>query len=324
MKLGFGSYAAKRLISSIPLIFLIILVNFTLIQLAPGDIALIMAGENANLDNVEYIRKKYGLDQPIHVQLINYYSTILQGDLGYSYAGRRPVSTMIAERIPATLLLMITTQALSLVIGTVIGIYLSGRKDSWLDKIVGSLAYVLHSIPVFWMGLILILVFALRLRWFPVSGMFDLLNPKIGLDYVTDVLWHLILPVVTLSMWFLPIYLRVGRASGIDVSGSDYLITARSKGLKERTILFRHVLRNASLPIVTTAGFFIGYAFSGAVLTESVFGWPGMGKLIYVAIVYKDYPVIMGAFILMSITVVIATLVTDLILAKLDPRIVYK
>lgn len=293
-------------------------------HMAPGDIALILAGEDAVPENIEFIREKYGLDKPLQEQVYIYLSSVIRGDLGHSYAGGRPVIDMILERVPATLLLMLVSQALGLVLGTLIGIYLARIRGSKTDIATTTVAYVLYSIPVFWMGLLLILIFALRLDLFPASGMTTLIEDKVGIDHALDVLWHLVLPVTTLAMWYVPSYIRVARASAIDVFGSDFILTARSKGLKESTILLKHVLRNASLPIVTIAGFRLGFAVTGAVMTESVFGWPGLGKLIYSAIVHKDYPVIMGSFIIASIVIILANLLADITLAKLDPRIVYK
>jgi len=314
-------YFLYRLAQMLPVALLIVVINFVLIHLAPGDVSILLAGEGADPDYMQAVRERYGLDLPLVQQLGLYIGQILQGDLGLSYRTGEPVIDIIAERVPATLLLAGTSLAIAAIVGTAIGTWISRRPGSALDTAVTTLSISLFSIPVFWLGLMLILLFAVNLRWLPSSGMVTIGGPREGLGRVLDIARHMVLPVIALSTVWLGQYVRLARASVSEVLSEGYVTTARAIGYPERTIMVRYGLRNAMLPIVTVLGLELGLLLSGAVLTETVFAWPGLGRLIYDAILARDMPIIMGAFLIMSFTVMIAALLTDLLYAALDPRV---
>lgn len=314
-------YFLFRLLQMVPIALLIIVINFTLIHLAPGDVSIMLAGEGADPEYMQSIREAYGLDRPLYEQMFVYIGQVLQGDLGLSFRTREPVIDIISARIPATLLLAGTSLILASVIGVVVGTIMARRPGSALDTAVTTLSISLFSIPVFWFGLMLILLFAVNLRWLPSSGMVSITAPREGIGYFLDVAKHMVLPVIALSAVWLGQYVRLARASVSETLAEPYVTTARAIGFPERRIMERFALRNAMLPIVTVLGLELGLLLSGAVLTETVFAWPGLGRLIYEAILARDTPVIMGAFIIMSFTVMLAALLTDLIYAALDPRV---
>lgn len=314
-------YFLYRLLQMLPVALLIVVINFVLIHLAPGDVSILLAGEGADPEYMQAVRERYGLDRPLLQQMGLYIGQILQGDLGLSYRTGEPVIGLIAERVPATLLLAGTSLVIAVVVGTAIGTWISRRPGSALDTAVTTLSISLFSIPVFWLGLMLILLFAVTLRWLPSSGMGTIGGPREGLGRILDVARHMVLPVIALSTVWLGQYVRLARASVSEVLSEAYVTTARAIGYPERQIMVRFGLRNAMLPIVTVLGLELGLLLSGAVLTETVFAWPGLGRLIYDAILARDMPIIMGAFLIMSFTVMIAALLTDLLYAALDPRV---
>ncbi|MBI3977682.1 MAG: ABC transporter permease [Chloroflexi bacterium] len=322
--MGLGRYVVRRLLEMVPVVLIIIVLNFTIIRLAPGDPAIVLAGEYASKEHVAAIRQAYELDRPIPAQLVRYLSRVLQGDLGRSYQYNRPVLDVIATRIPNTLILVVTAQTLGLIIGSAVGTYSARRYPSATDSVLsfGSLAW--YSMPVFWLGMMMVLVLGVNLKIFPASGMRNVLSEATGIGALLDLLHHLALPA--LAMMFgstVPVYLRLTRASVIELSREDFATTARAKGLDENGVYFRHILRNALLPTVTVAGLFLGNVLTGAVLTETVFAWPGIGRLTYDAVLSRDYPLLMGLFIISSCMVVIASLLTDITYAILDPRVTF-
>lgn len=314
-------YFLFRLLQMVPIALIIIIINFVLIHLAPGDVSIMLAGEGADPEYMRSVREAYGLDRPLYEQLFVYLGQVLQGDLGLSFRTREPVIDIIAQRIPATLLLAGTSLIFASIFGVIIGTIMARRPGSVLDTAVTTLSISLFSIPVFWFGLMLILLFAVTLKWLPSSGMVSIAAPREGLGYVLDVAKHMVLPVIALSSVWLGQYVRLARASVSETLAEPYVTTARAIGFPERRIMSRFALRNAMLPIVTVLGLELGMLLGGAVLTETVFSWPGLGRLIYEAILSRDTPVIMGAFIIMSFTVMLAALVTDMIYAALDPRV---
>lgn len=317
-------YALGRLLQMIPTVLAIILVNFLIIRLAPGDPARAMAGEMASPENVEAIRVAFGLDKPLWEQLITYLGKVAQGDLGFSYNYLTPVAQLIFDRLPETLLLVISADVISIAIGTLVGAYTASKYPSKTDSGIWMTALVFYSLPIFWFGLLLILVFARNLHWFPSSGAVDIINKRTGLDFYGDVVWHLVLPVITLSAYNLPIFLRISRASVIETMREDYITTARAVGLTENRVFVNHALRNALLPSVTVAGLTLGFVVTGAILTETVFSYPGIGLLTWQAISNRDYPVLLGIFLFASISVVVASFLTDIVYAALDPRVTFK
>lgn len=319
-----GRYALRRVAQLIPVLGVVVIANFVLIQAAPGDVAITMAGERADPVFIEALREKYGLDQPIIDQFRIYVGNLLQGDLGSSYREGRPVIDVLMDRLPATLLLVGTALLIAAITGTIAGTFLGRRVGTKLDSILSVGAIGAYSVPVFWLGLMLILVFAVGLGWFPSSGMTSAIPPATPWGRLLDVLHHLVLPATALATVWFGEYVRLARASVANVLAEEYITAARGTGYSERVLLLRHALRNALLPLVTVFGLQLGTLLAGAVLTETVFAWPGLGRLLFDAVTARDMPLIMGAYLLMSVVVVLATLLTDLMYAKLDPRVAYR
>ncbi len=315
-------YIILRLLQFVPVVLAVIVINFVLIHLAPGDVAITLAGEDADPAYIEHIREVYGLNRPLHEQLFSYLGQVLQGDLGTSFRSREPVMDEILRRVPATLLLVGAALFISVVLGTAIGTLVASRPGSSIDTVASTIAIALYSIPVFWLGLMLVLLFAVELRWFPTSGMFSLIGPRDPVGRSLDIAYHLVLPMLALSTVWIGQYLRLARTAVVQVLNEPYITTARAIGFSSRRVLLHYALRNAMLPIVTVLGLQIGLLLTGAVLTETVFSWPGLGRLIYEAILTRDTPLIMGAYVMMSIMVALASLVADLVYAYLDPRVV--
>ncbi len=305
------------------LLFAVLILNFLLLHLAPGDIADTIAGDmgGADAEVMEEIRARFGLDKPFHHQLGLYLARLAQGDLGYSYFFQTPVTELIFERLAATLLLVISAQVLAIVIGTVLGVVAARRPNGATSHAVTLLALFGYSAPVFWTGIMLIILFCSIFPIFPVGGMIDVRVEGSWFVRGLDVLHHLMLPMVTLASIFLALYSRLARASMLDVLGSDYVRTARAKGLSEFVVVYKHALRNALGPVVTLAGLQFSGIMSGAVLVETVFSWPGLGSLALQSILARDTPTILGILFFSSLVVVVANLLTDLVYSLVDPRI---
>jgi ABC-type dipeptide/oligopeptide/nickel transport system permease component len=315
-------YVLKRLLQAIPLLLGIVVVNFSLIHLAPGDPIVALVGEfQASPEFIDGVRRQYGLDKPIPVQLGLYLVNVLKGDLGYSFAFKQPVLGVIVDRVPATVLLMGAALLYSTLLGVLFGVVSSKKQYSRTDHSITLLSLIGYSMPVFWLGQILLIGLALHLPLFPAQGMESLREAYTGWARAADILHHLILPGFALGLSYLAINTRFTRASMIEVMAQDYIRTARAKGLSEAAITYKHALRNALLPLVTVTGLNFGFLLAGAVLTETVFAWPGLGRLMYDSIYTRDYPVLMGMFIIISVMVIAVNLVTDLVYSVLDPRI---
>lgn len=315
------AYLVRRVLEMILVVLVVAILNFTLIQLAPGDVALFMAGREAGPEFVEAIRHEYGLDLPLHVQLWKYMLRFLQGDLGRSFMRGEPVVDVIIGRMPATLLLMGSSLILGAVLGTLGGALAARYLGSWVDRVISGLSVAAYSTPIFWLGLILIYIFSVHLKLLPSSGMTSFLSEQRGIE---DTVRHMVLPVLSLTIFFLGQNIKVARASIAEAIREDYITTFRAVGFKETTVFLKHALRNALLPIVSMTGLQFTNLTAGAVLTETVFSWPGMGQLVFQAVLARDYPLIMGGYILMSLMVVIFTLLVDLVYVVLDPRIELK
>lgn len=316
-------YVLRRLAQAVPIVLGIVVLNFLMLQLAPGDAAEVLAGE-AGAATPEYmaqLRQRFGLDQPIWLQLAIYVKNILTLDLGFSFRHNMPVLDLILNRLGPTLLLMGTTLVLSVGVGVLLGLIAATGVNSWRDNVISVLAVVSYATPLFWAGLMLIVVFSLNLRWFPVTGMEDVVAFHAGWARVLDIAHHLVLPALTLSLFYLALYTRLMRAAMLEQAGMDYVTTARAKGLGERQITLRHVLRNAVLPVLTMAGIQVGSMLGGAVVVESVFAWPGMGLLAFQSLFARDYNLLLGIFFLSACLVVLINLLVDLIYIVLDPRI---
>ncbi len=314
-------YIVRRIVQMIPVIILVTIINFIIIHAAPGDPALALAGDHAPLEYIAQLRSSYGLDQPILTQLWIYLSHLAQGDLGYSFAYRRPVIEVLFQRLGPTLVLMLVSQGLAIVVGTLLGAMAGRYRGSWIDSLTTGISLLLYCVPVFWTGLVLILVLAVRYRLLPTSGMYSLGGGDMSKEW--DLIRHMVLPVTALFLYSLPQYARLTRSTLQEVDREDYITTARAIGFPEGVVYFKHALRNALLPTVTVAGLSLSALFGGALLTETVFGWPGLGRLMYDAVINRDFPVLMGGFFFTSILVVVGSLLTDLLYTALDPRVTY-
>ncbi len=314
-------FIARRITVAVPMIVAVITINFLLIHLAPGDPTTVFFGDFVpSQAQVQELSHRLGLDRPLYVQYFTYLATLLRGDLGFSYVAQTPVLSLIFGRVGATALLMLSSLALFTTLGVTLGSLVARRPYSPADNVNAVLSLIGYSIPVFWLGQIALLVFSLQLGVLPTQGMVDVRAGYVGWAHVRDVALHLVLPVTVLGMRYLAINSRLMRASMIEALGQDYVVAARAKGLREATVQF-HAFRNAIIPVVTILGTNIGELLSGSVLIEIVFGWPGLGRLMYDAIFSRDYPVLMGLFVFISVGVVIANLVTDIAYGALDPRV---
>ena len=316
-------YVVRRLALAIPTILTIVVLNFGLVHLAPGDAADVLAGEagSATPEYMAQLRQTFGLDQPLYVQLAVYLERVLTLDLGYSFRHGMSVSDLISTRLGPTLLLMLTVLVMSVGLGVVLGVIAARNLNRWRDNVISVLAVLAYATPVFWAGLMLIVVFSVKLGWFPVSGMEEVAAFKEGWPRAFDILRHLVLPAVTLTLFYLALYTRLMRASVLDQYAMDYVVTARAKGLTERQIAWRHVLRNAMLPVLTMAGVQIGALLGGAVVVETVFAWPGLGFLAYESLFARDINLLLGIFFISGCLVVAVNLSVDLMYSWLDPRI---
>ncbi|MDI4231287.1 ABC transporter permease [Bradyrhizobium sp. Arg237L] len=316
-------FLTQRIMKAIVVLLAIVVLNFFLIRLAPGDPAVVMAGEAGASDQlfVAQLREKFGLDQPLPVQLYRYVKGIATFDLGFSFRQQAPVSQLILERLPATLLLTGTAFAISLLSGVLFGTLAARRAGSWADTAITVLALIFYATPLFWVALMAILLFSVAMDWLPSFGYETVGANYTGFAHVLDVAAHLILPATTIGLFFMATYTRMTRASMLEVKRLDFVKTARAKGLRDAVIQRRHILRNALLPVVTLAGLQAGTLVGGAVLTETVFAWPGIGRLMYEALLQRDYNLLLGVFVVCSAMVLAFNLITDLIYRSVDPRI---
>jgi peptide/nickel transport system permease protein len=313
----------RRLLQAVPVVFAILVLNFLLLHLAPGDAAQVLAGEagSATPEYMAQLRQRFGLDRPLALQLLLYVKNMLVLDLGFSFRHGLPVLDLIAGRLGPTLLLMLTTLVLSVTAGNVLGLLAAARAGSWRDTLISILALVSYATPLFWVGLMLIVVFSLKLDLLPTSGMETVAAFHEGWALVVDVARHLVLPALTLSLFYMALYVRLMRAAMLEQAGMDYVTTARAKGLSEARITLSHVLRNAVLPVVTMAGVQVGSLLGGSVVVESVFAWPGLGLLAFQSLFARDFNLLLGIFFLSACVVVAVNLVVDVVYTLLDPRI---
>lgn len=317
------AHLLRQVVNGIGLLFAVIVLNFFMIHLAPGDPVQVIAGEmgGASAEVVAALRAKYGLDDSLAQQLLTYLSKVISGDFGYSYYYNEPVLNLIFSRLPATIYLAVGSLLLAVVIGTLLGVVSARRPNGLLSQSVNVLSLVGYSAPIFWTGLMLLLLFGSIWPILPVSGMADVVARKTGFAYVLDVAHHLILPSVTLAIVFIAQYSRLARVNMIDVLSSDYIRTARAKGLPERTVIGKHALRNTLIPIVTIVGLQFGNLFAGAILVETVFSWPGLGRLVFESILRRDYPTLLAVLFFSALLVMVANIITDLVYRLIDPRI---
>lgn len=313
----------SRAAKAVGVVLAIVLLNFLLIRMAPGDPAAVMAGEigAADAQYMEQLRERFGLDRPLYEQAGIYLAGVVQGDLGYSYRQGTAVSELIVDRLPATLLLTVSAFIFAILAGVWLGVIAAMNVGRLPDFVISIASLLFYATPLFWVGLMSILLFSVHLGWFPAVGMQTIGAGYTGWAHVLDVARHLVLPAATLGLFYMAVYARMTRASMLEVRDMDFVRTAKAKGLKHRATVRRHILRNAILPVITLAGIQAGQLVGGAILTETVFGWPGIGRLAFDALLQRDYMVLMGVFLVTSVMVVVFNIVTDLIYRIADPRI---
>ena len=316
-------FLGGRVAKGVVVLFAIAVLNFFLIRAAPGDPAQVLAGEAGAADAqlLEQLRERFGLNEPLLTQLWIYLKGYLTLDLGFSYRQQQPVLDLILDRLPATLLLTGAAFIVSLALGTMMGALAARRAGSWSDSLITTLALVFYATPLFWIALMSQIVFSLKFGLLPNVGYETIGANYTGLTRALDIARHLVLPAITLGLFFTALYARMMRASMLEVAGADFVKTARAKGLKPKLVSRRHVARNAILPVVTLAGLQAGQLVGGAVLTETVFAWPGIGRLMFDALVQRDYSVLLGVFFVSSAMVVGFNILTDFVYRLADPRI---
>jgi peptide/nickel transport system permease protein len=316
-------YALRRLAQAIPLLLAVAVLTFALVHAAPGDPVVALAGEDGDATYYADMRERYGFDRPLGERFATYLGRLARGDLGYSYRLQRPAAAAVLERLPATLGLIAPALLLAIAAGLGLGIAAARRPYTATDTVASTLSLLGHAVPSFWLAQLLMLAFADRLGWFPVQGMRDARLEATGLAGVLDLAHHMVLPVAALTVQYLAPIARVARAALIDALGADYVRTAVAKGVRGRAVLGRHVLRNALPPVVTVIGAQAAFMVSGAVLVETVFAWPGVGRMLLAAMLARDLALVSATFLLLSTALVLTSLVVDLAYAALDPRIRY-
>ncbi len=307
----------RRVLATVPVMAVVALVVFLMIRLTPGDPAAVLAGDNATLDQIERIRTNLGLDRPIWEQFVGWIWQLARGDLGTSIFTQLPVTTLIAQRVEPTLMLALTTMVFSVLVAVPLGVLAAWKAGTWIDRLIMVVAVVAFSFPVFVLGYILIYQFGLSLRWLPTQGYRSPLVDPWGF------VRHMTLPTLALSSIYIALITRITRASVLETLGEDYIRTARAKGQTEAKVLFRHALKNAAVPIVTIVGIGVALLIGGAVVTETVFNIPGLGRLVVDAILRRDYPIIQGLILVFSLVYILINLLIDLAYTVLDPRIRY-
>ncbi|OON41045.1 ABC transporter permease [Izhakiella australiensis] len=313
----------RRLLQGIPLLAGVIVINFALMKLVPGSLLDVMTAEQQVTDPamIARLRHLYGLDQPAITQLFNYLWSVCKLDLGFSFRQNMPVLDVILAHLPATLILMLASIALAVLVGVSAGVLAAVRVNSFWDSLISTLAVICFAAPSFWLGIMLIILFSVKLGWFPVGGM-----ETIGLTLspwgeALDILHHLALPAITLGLFYAATYARVMRASMLEVGQMDYVRTAQAKGLSRLRVTLRHMLRNALLPVVTLLGLQLGTVLGGSIVIEAVFSWPGIGQVLFDSVMSRNYPLILGILVLSSLLVIVINIVVDVAYAHLDPRV---
>lgn len=316
-------FVLNRLVKAVLVLGVVVVLNFLLIHAAPGDPATVMAGEAGAADQVfiDQLRQQFGLDKPLYVQLGTYVGHILQGDLGFSFRQQRPVADLMLDRLPATVLLTLSAFGLALAGGIALGLLAAVNVGRWSDSVITVLALLSYATPIYWVGLMLVLMFSVNLGWLPAFGYESIGAGLSGFARIADIAEHMILPVATLGLFYMAVYTRLTRASALEVSSMDFVKTARAKGQSEWKIITRHVLRNAILPVLTVAGVQAGQLIGGSILVETVFAWPGLGRLTFDAVLQRDYQVLLGVFFVTSVLVIVFNIITDVLYVLVDPRV---
>ncbi|MCL4153199.1 UNVERIFIED_CONTAM: hypothetical protein GTU68_060547 [Idotea baltica] len=320
------AYGLRRLLQSLPVIILIMIGTFLLLKLAPGDTVDALVGDmgGADANFIAKLRAEYGLDQPVYVQLWRYMVKLATFDFGWSFVYEQPVATVLLDRLGVTLLLMATSLSLAFFIGTILGAIAARRAYSVTDNVISTLGLVFYATPSFFLSLMMMLIFSVKLGWLPVGGYKTIAGFYTGWDHVVDVAKHLIMPTAALSLIYLSFYLRLMRASVLEVAELDYVRTAKAKGAGEARMMIHHIMRNALLPVITLLGLQFSTILGGSVVVETIFTLPGLGQLAYQSVIQRDMNTLMGIIFLCSVLVVIVNFLTDLLYARLDSRIELK
>ncbi len=320
--MGLKRFFLRKVVAAALTIAVIVCANFFIFRMAPGDpVRMMFRDPRVSEDSLELMKQKFGLDKPLSGQFVAYVKNLAQGDLGISFSQQKPVLEVLAERIPNTLLLVVTALIIAVVLGVILGAlagWLSGTK---LDTFILTASVAMYSIPTFALGIILLLVFAYLIPIFPLGGISTPASGYEGFELIRDVGWHMFLPAFSIVVWYIGEYVILTRSSMIEVMGQEYITTARAKGLRKHNILKNHALRNAMLPVITITGVNLAFAAAGVIEAETVFAWPGVGRLAYDAVSQRDYPLLQGVFMLFAFAIVLANLVIDLIYGYIDPRI---
>lgn len=296
-------------------------IGFIVTRLAPGDPITLLAGEQAPPELILELKEKYGLDQPLIVQFWNFSKALIKGDLGFSYANKQDVISLIGDRLPATLLLVIPSIALAIILGTSLALISVSYLNTSVDSLISAFSMIGYSVPVFWLGQLLIFFFAVKLDLFPAGGMFDMREEYQGFARLLDVAYHMVLPVLNLGLIYTGLLARLTRSELAETMTLDFITTARAKGISEARTLLRHALPNSIRPLLTMTGILFGLMFAGAIFTETIFSWPGLGRLMFDALFSRDYPIVTGMFLLASISVISINVLVDLLYAVVDPRV---
>jgi len=319
---GLKRFILRKVVAAALTIAVIICANFFIFRMAPGDpVRMMFRDPRVSAESLELMKQKFGLDKPLSGQFVAYVKNLAQGDLGLSFSQRKPVLEVLWARIPNTLLLVVTALTIAIVLGVILGAvagWLSGTK---FDTFILTASVTMYSIPTFALGIILLLIFAYLLPIFPLGGISTPASGYEGFELVTDIGWHMFLPAFSIVIWYVGEYVILTRSSMIDAMGQEYITTAWAKGLKKYKILKNHALRNALLPVITISGVNLAFAAAGVIEAETVFAWPGVGRLTYDAVSQRDYPLLQGVFMLFAFAIVLANLAIDLIYGYIDPRI---
>ncbi len=322
--MGLKGYIVRRTIYTLILILLVVSLNFVIFRLVPADpLTMMVSGARLQPEQIEILKRRFHIGEPLYVQFVYYLTNLVQGEFGYSYRSQRPIAAEIMEVMPNTLLLLGVATLVSIIVGIVLGIVAAARRGKLVDVTILFLGMTFFALPTFWIGLMLLLMFGYLLPIFPLRGTVSVPVPSDPVAAVVDVLWHLTLPALTLILFFFANFAVIMRNSLLGVLTEDYIMTARAKGLDERTVLFKHALKNAMLPMVTIIAISFGGIVSGAIITETVFSWEGVGQYLWAAIEVSDYPVLQAVFFVIAVATILANFAADILYGFLDPRIKY-
>ena len=323
--MGIGGVAIKRGVNTIFIIFIVTILNFVLFRIMPGDPITMITSVEIPVELRIVLLRQFGLDQPLYIQFIKYIEQLLRGNLGVSFIYQRPVTAIIFERLPATILLLLSSYLVTVLLSISMGLIAAWKRGGKTDLALITFGQVLNSMPIFWFGGLLLLYFAVHLKIVPLMGVTTLgLDHKTIFSHFSDVVYHLFLPMIALGVGNFGGLFLITRNSLLDVYTEDYITTAKAIGLSNRKILFHNALRNAMLPLFTVIMMRLGFIVGGAILTETIFTWPGIGQIIHSAVVYQDYPLLQGCFLFITISAVLANYISEMIYGYLDPRVRYE